>query len=101
MTKEQDLQTHVLNIMNEVLLYEPEALRDIIEHRAPVLGDKLLSRYSPVVVQVDNVKTSTNPKLGVLGLINGILGNDHRIMAIFEDDGRITSFKPFVHRATV
>ena len=84
----------VLEILGDVLEHEPKALHDLIEYRVSV-GDAFMHAETPVVVQVDDVKAGTNPQLGLLGIINGFLGNDHRIIGIFEKDGTLSGFAPF------
>lgn len=77
-----------------VLKHEPEALQNLIEYRQPV-SPQFLRQQTDIVIQVDDVKTGARPMLGVLGLINGLLGPDFRIVAVFEDDGSLIEFKPF------
>lgn len=90
----EQMRTHVLEVLNQVLVLEPTVLRDLIEYRVPVSNSDLI-HHSSVVVEVDDVTTAINPRLGLLGVINGLLGSDHRIMAVFDDDEQVSSFKPF------
>lgn len=92
----RDLQRRVLKVLEHILEHEAGALRTLLETRVSV-GDKFLDADDDVVVQIENVGRP-EPKLGVLGIINGILGSDNRIMVTIEDDGSLSGFSPYVKK---
>ena len=90
----QVMQDTILSVLDTVLQHEPEALEKLIEHRVNV-GDTFLNVNSPVVVEVVwDMDDPRKPRLGMLGLINGFLGEDFKICAIFSDEEKLTGFKP-------
>jgi hypothetical protein len=89
-----DLQGTALHLLNQLLFHEPKALEALIEHRAPV-SSEFADFDSPIVVQVDDIETNSNPQVGMLGIINGILGRENKIVAVFNDQGVLEEFQPF------
>lgn len=96
-TKE-DLRARILIMLAELTHEDPEAMLKLVEYRVPV-NDKLLALDTEVVVQEDPPGVM---QLGLLGIINGILGNDHRISVFIENNGTpdayISSFQPYVRK---
>lgn len=77
------LRQHAIRLLNELVEADQPATQKLVEFRVEV-SDKLMELDTPVVVVTDPGKPNL---LGVLGLINGILGAECRIEGIYDDNG--------------
>ena len=90
----KEMQDRVLTTLRAVLATDADALRDLFEYRV-LVSDAFMERDEPIVVHAyDDDGNEAPPKLGVLGLINGILGHDFKICAVYEDDGTVSGVRP-------
>lgn len=84
------LRERVLKQLNQLAEADPDAMHALIEHREKV-NDKIegLSNNDTVFFEDENGQIL----LGVLGVINGILGPEHKISGVYGDDGKLKSFR--------
>ena len=76
--------------MRFVLEHEPAQLEKLIEFRVPVTSEAVID-HPDIVVLMSPPEQGTF-ELGVLGLINGLLGRESRIMAHYDNNGCLTGF---------
>jgi hypothetical protein len=89
--KEQ-LRDHAINTLNVLVSMDQIAMNALVEYRVEV-NDAIKSPdfESDVVLLQDEEGELT---LGVLGLINGILGPNHKIAGCYNDEGVLWKFQP-------
>lgn len=84
------MRDRALTAFKQAFDLDPEATRALIEHRVAV--PPAFGEAGPFVYQS---QPDGGAELGVLGVVNGILGDyDNRIAALFEDDGTLVDFAP-------
>lgn len=86
-----ELRSRVLKMLNQLVATDPWALHRLAEHRVPVTNKVEELADNDTVVFYDN----GNLSLGLIGIINGILGNEHRINGFYGDDGRLIEFQSY------
>ena len=83
----------VIDLLNEFIVVDPEAIHNLIEQRVECT-DRLVKHATILVWQPEGEK----PSVGLLGIINGIFGLDEDgwgpIAAVFEDEGKLSRFQP-------
>ena len=93
MLKKTITPLNACDLLNEFLALDPECAQALMFHREKC-NDTLASHPT---IQVQQYIDDKFPKVGLLGLINGMFGvrDDGRgaICAIVDDTGKITGFK--------
>lgn len=88
----EEMREKFLRMLNWVLEHDPQSMEALIEYRRPV-NEKV--NQSPLVITMVD-KDGKNPKLGLLGFINGFLGEDtNHIAAVFDEDNKLINFEPY------
>jgi DNA-directed RNA polymerase subunit F len=87
----EELRDRVLEFLNELVEADPAALHSLCEQRVYV-NKKLENLNSPVVL-LQGLAKSDQLQLGIIGIINGILGEFYKIAGVYGDDGKLQSFK--------
>jgi len=81
--------SEVVELLNGLLLDEPAATRSLFKHRVtctPEFLDNDTPHLRDVVVEI----VGGDVTLGTLGLLNGILGPDHKVAAQYSvEDGKV------------
>lgn len=88
----EDLRERVLMLLNTLVSLDPQALHQLAEARVPVSTKLADARETDAVVFRDRGGALS---LGLIGVINGILGSKHRIAGLYGDDGKLVHFQPF------
>jgi hypothetical protein len=102
----QDIQMRAVEALNHILKLDPAALSLLMEIR--VMANEELSVSDSVVLMVLDEKSEPGVRpgdhklrnqdlgLGLLGVINTILGPGHRVAADYADDNKtILNFAPY------
>ena len=91
MTTKPELADLLIERLNEILKHDPNAVAALIETRVPC--SQAMTDHPTVQVHADGTNP---PRLGVLGLINGIVGAQRNglgfICAVYDDDGKLLRF---------
>jgi len=86
----------VINFMNEVLEKDPDAIKGLIEHRISCNEDLLSHETVQVLCDADAEGKPTNPTVGMLGILNGLIGKHETgwgfMAAEFDEDGNLHRF---------
>jgi hypothetical protein len=80
---------NTLGVMQGILLADPKAMHALIETRVPCVA-AVESEDCPAIPFDDG---TGNLQLGLLGVINGLMPRDYRIVAVYDDGGTLTDFK--------
>lgn len=90
-----ELRDRALAMLNDLTKLDPEAMHLLAEIRAEV-NEELQNARTPAT---DAVILLTDPgqpvRLGIIGLINGILGLEYRVVGRYDDDGQLIGWGPF------
>lgn len=82
-----DLADHIINVLNELVALDREAVTKLVETRVPC---------NQALADHPTVQVSEGPSVGLLGVLNGIAGVDHDgwgfIAASFDDQGHLVKF---------
>lgn len=86
--KEKPLLDTAIEVMNQFFKADPEGCTKLVDHR--VKTTQAVCEHK--TIQVSQVGDS--PKVGVLGIINGILEAHcgERLAGIFDDNGKLSGF---------
>lgn len=76
------------NFLNNLLHLSPAAVAELVLHR-PRCSDKLVQKAESRVVDSDDPKYS---RLGLLGIINGLIGGDKRVAIAFDQDAGVVLY---------
>jgi hypothetical protein len=93
MLKKNITPKNVCDLLNEMLELDYSCTEKLIEHRVPCNG-KIADHAS---IQVQQFKTDNSPKVGLIGVLNGMFGvrKDGMGAICYEIDfGKIVRFKP-------
>lgn len=86
----------VVKYLNELFEADSEAVKKLVEHRVDT--NQSMMDHDTVCVMVDNDENGNpaNPQLGLLGVINGLVGISksgwHYIAAEFDEEGSLHRF---------
>lgn len=89
-TREQ-LRDRVILMLNQLMDADPMAIQGLIEYRQRVNESVENLEDNDVVLVEDDIG---QPLLGVLGIINGILGPGYTIGSKRDENGNLTKFIP-------
>jgi len=82
----------VIEILNELVQTDHDAIKNLIETRVPCNDE--LKNHETVQVQCD--KNGDNPEVGLLGILNGLIGKHDNcwgyLAAEMEDGGKLLGF---------
>lgn len=103
-TKEERLQLahDFVRVLNSAATLDKDAMHALAEHRVPCNSE--LAQHPTIQVRTKKVSNSTGAcsfvdshKVGMLGILNGILGMDEfgnaYIAAWYDANGKLTQFK--------
>lgn len=87
----------VINFMNEVLEKDPDAIKGLIEHRVGCNEDLMNHDTVQVLCDSNEEGKPINPTVGLLGVLNGLIGKDEEtgwgfMAAEFDEDGNLHRF---------
>lgn len=74
----------VVRVLNEALKADHDAIATLVDYRVPC--NEELTEHPTIQVQCN-----LRPMVGILGILNGILG-DVGIMAVYDYDGTLLEF---------
>jgi hypothetical protein len=91
-TDEAVLANRIIDILNECLAIDPNAIHNLIEFRTPT--NQALADHPSVQVNAEGAV----PVVGMLGILNGIVGvipgsEIGYITAVFDDDQKLIRFE--------
>jgi hypothetical protein len=88
--KLMELQNRILKMMNQLLGADRKAIQDLIEYRRPVNDEiEKLDDNDVILLEDETGKLF----LGVLGILNGILGPENKIVGVYSDAGELEEFQ--------
>lgn len=91
----KDLAKHIVDFLNELLVLDPEAIHSLIEYRVPC-NQQMADHSTVQVMGVDLKGKEPSFKMGLLGLLNGLVGIKDTgygyIYAKFDDKGKLVKF---------
>lgn len=90
------LRIHILHILNDLVRYDQKAMHQLAEFRVEP-NEELQNSDSPVVLLEDE-KVKGRWLLGIVGILNGVLGEHHKIAGQYDDDGDLIGFKPYLNK---
>lgn len=73
------IQRKTLTVLNEMLHHYPDTVKQLFEHRVPLLTPMRGGGPLEAVVTLDG-------QVGALGLIGGIVNNDYRLTIVCDDN---------------
>jgi len=83
----------LIKSLNEFVATDQEAIKLLIENRVPC--NEEMKNHPTIQVQCD--KEGNNPEVGLLGILNGLIGIHHSgwgyLSAEMEEGGRLIEFK--------
>lgn len=82
-----------ISLLNALLAEAPDVTHALVETRF-LVPTGLLESENPALddLVLWTEKDGSNPQLGLLGTINGILGQDDKIAAVFDDNEKLIAF---------
>lgn len=84
----------MIKVLNEAFVLDPTAMQDLISTRFPC--NQKLRDHETIQVHAYGDSSMDNPKVGFLGMLNGLIGIDQNgfgaIAAHYNDDKELTGF---------
>lgn len=88
----------LIEYFNDLLALDPNGIKNLIKKRVPV-SNKFIKKTTDVMVLVENDLNGNpiNPKIGLLGILSGLVGIHYKsgysyIGASFDENGNLYSF---------
>jgi hypothetical protein len=88
----KDAPERIASRLNDLLEKDPKAVQSLLENRVPT--NRAVAESESFVVTADGTDEGyENPRIGLLGVLNGLVGPSHVIEAVLEEDGSVREFR--------
>jgi len=78
--------------LNDLLEKDPEAVQSLLENRIPT--NREVAESESFVVKANGTEEGyEHPRIGLLGVLNGLLGPSQKIGAVLEENGSVREFR--------